>query len=104
MHELALGASLAAHILVHEDEAFMNEFLRRSQIDAVVVDPVRRHGVGRPIDQDRERLRRKLWRIHRGEQTHAVPHRYQELMLGVIRLDVLTQVFCLLLFLVELSG
>ena len=87
MNVLAFRPALPAHVLIDEDEALANKLLRRPKRCPVVVDSVRRNRVRCPGDQKRILLRRALRRVNRGEKPHAIPHRDEEFVFRVVRLD-----------------
>ena len=87
--ELALGSKLPAHVLIHEDELLCRKRRRGTERRAVRVGPVRRRSVRRPMQHERVRCRRILWRIDDGEQLHTVPHRHHVLAFYIGRANLL---------------
>jgi hypothetical protein len=85
--EHAFRHPAAAHVLVHEDVALVGEERRRPDAAAILVGPVRRDAIRRPVDHDRVRLRLILRRVDGREQSHAIAHRDVDLGFRVARLD-----------------
>jgi len=84
IEECPLGHPAAPDILVNEDEAFFLEMGGWPQIQAVVVNTVRRDAVGRPVEHERESAGGVLGDIHGCEQLDPIAHRDLVFVLGVI--------------------